>query len=402
MQQVHDEPVRNTAPAVLLGPARVIPKELPGITCRSIDVDLEAGKAEENAAQIVAELTSVRDKTIIAFRGGERFVESLESISLEAAAERPRLQNRGVYLITGGLGGIGLVVAEHLAREFNARLVLISRSAMPPETQWKAALDDCQTTEADKQRIRKLIQINSFAGGLLVAQADVTNLDQMRSVVDRARKQYGKIDGVFHAAGVLDDGPLLLKTAESAARVLDPKVRGTLVLEEALGDAPLGCFVLFSSISSILPPAGQVDYAAANAFLDAFALSRKGPVTVINWGAWSEVGMGARSASPHPWLEQRLLETPREKVYESQFSIERQWLLSEHKMKIGKALIPGTGYLEMAAAAFTRGTFRSPIQFENFFFLAPLTFGPSESKEVRVQLRLDDESSARKGAFRLD
>ncbi|HUD56687.1 MAG TPA: SDR family NAD(P)-dependent oxidoreductase [Terracidiphilus sp.] len=400
MQQVHDEPVRNPAPAVLLGPARVIPKELPGITCRSIDVDLEAGKAEENAAQIVAELTSVRDKTIIAFRGGERFVESLESISLEAAAERPRLQNRGVYLITGGLGGIGLVVAEHLAREFNARLVLISRSAMPPETQWKAALDDCQTTEADKQRIRKLIQINSFAGGLLVAQADVTNLDQMRSVVDRARKQYGKIDGVFHAAGVLDDGPLLLKTAESAARVLDPKVRGTLVLEEALGDAPLGCFVLFSSISSILPPAGQVDYAAANAFLDAFALSRKGPVTVINWGAWSEVGMGARSASPHPWLEQRLLETPREKVYASQFSIERQWLLSEHKMKIGKALIPGTGYLEMAAAAFTRGTFRSPIQFENVFFLAPLTFGPSESKEVRVQLRLDDESSARKGAFR--
>jgi NAD(P)-dependent dehydrogenase (short-subunit alcohol dehydrogenase family) len=144
-----------------------------------------------------------------------------------------------VYLITGGLGGIGLVVAEHLAREFNARLVLMSRSAMPPETQWKAALDDCQTTEVDKQRIRKLIQINSRAGGLLIAQADVTNLSQMRSVVDQARKLYGKIDGVFHAAGVLDDGPLLLKTPESAARVLDPKVRGTLVLEEALGDAPL-------------------------------------------------------------------------------------------------------------------------------------------------------------------
>ena len=110
--------------------------------------------------------------------------------------------------------------------------------------------------------------------------------------------------------------------------------------------------------------------------------------------------MGARSASPHPWLEQRLLDTPREKVYASQFSIERQWLLSEHRMKIGKALIPGTGYLEMAAAAFTRGTFRSPIQFENVFFLAPLTFGPSESKEVRVQLRLDDEAAAQKGTFR--
>jgi acyl transferase domain-containing protein/thioesterase domain-containing protein len=400
MQQVNYEPIRNPAAAVLLGPARVIPKELPGFVCRSIDVDIETNNVEQSAAQVVTEITHAVVNTTIAFRGGERFIESLEPISLDTAAERPRLKNRGVYLITGGLGGIGLVLAEHLAREFNARLVLVSRSAIPLETQWKAALDDVETTETERRRIRKLIQINSLAGGLLVVQADVTNLSQMRGVVDQARKQFGKIDGVFHAAGVLDDGPLLLKTAQSAAHVLDPKVRGTLVLEEALGDTPLSCFVLFSSISSIQPPAGQIDYAAANAFLDAFALSRKGPVTVVNWGAWSEVGMGARSASPHPWLEQRLLETPREKVYASRFSIGRQWLLSEHKMKIGKALIPGTGYLEMAAAAFTRGTLRSPIQFENVFFLAPLTFGSSESKEVRVQLRLDEEAAAHKGTFR--
>ena len=103
---------------------------------------------------------------------------------------------------------------------------------------------------------------------------------------------------------MLDDGPLMLKTATSAARVLDPKVRGTLVLEEALRGEHLACFVLFSSISSFLPPAGQVDYAAANAFLDAFALSRKGPVTAVNWGAWSGIGMAARAASL-PSLAQR-------------------------------------------------------------------------------------------------
>jgi NAD(P)-dependent dehydrogenase (short-subunit alcohol dehydrogenase family) len=93
------------------------------------------------------------------------------------------LQNRGVYLITGGLGGIGLVVAEHLAREFNARLVLVSRSTIPQESQWKAALENDQTTATAKQTIRKLIEINAIAGGLLIAQADVTNLSQMRSVV---------------------------------------------------------------------------------------------------------------------------------------------------------------------------------------------------------------------------
>ena len=133
MQQVSEEPVRNPARAVLLGPARVIPKELPGITCCSIDVDLESGKATECAAQIVAEMASIRDNATVAFRGGERFVETLDPLNLSAAPERRRLQPRGVYLITGGLGGIGLVVAEHLAREFNARLVLVTRSTLPLE-----------------------------------------------------------------------------------------------------------------------------------------------------------------------------------------------------------------------------------------------------------------------------
>jgi acyl transferase domain-containing protein/thioesterase domain-containing protein/acyl carrier protein len=400
MQQVFEEPVRHPARAVLLGPVRVIPKELPEIACRSIDVDLESGSIEECAPRIIAEMASVRENATIAFRRGERFIETLEPLDLAAAPERHRLQRRGVYLITGGVGGIGLTVAEHLAREFNARLVLVSRSALPAEAQWEASLIDAQQTDADKQRIRKLIEIRSCAGGLLVAQGDVTNLDQMRKVVALARQHYGKIDGVFHAAGILDDGPLMLKTAQSAARVLDPKVRGTLVLEEALRDASLSCFVLFSSISSIFPPAGQVDYAAANAFLDAFALSRKDPVTVINWSAWREVGMGARSASPHPLLEQRLLETPGKTVYASQFSLQRQWLLSEHRMKTGKSLIPGTGYLEIVAAAFSRGSLNSAVEFEDVFFLAPLTFDPSETKEVRVQLRRDQEVGPAKGTYR--
>jgi acyl transferase domain-containing protein/thioesterase domain-containing protein/acyl carrier protein len=400
MQQVGEEPVRNPARAVSLGPARVIPKELPGITCRSIDVDFESGQAGECAAEIVAEMASIRENATVAYRRGERFVESLEPLSLGDAPERHRLEHGGVYLITGALGGIGLVVAEYLAHEFSARLVLVSHSTPPPEEQWETSLIDAQETEANKQKIRKLIEIRSSATGLLVVQGDVTNRTQMRNVVALARQHFGKIDGVFHAAGILDDGPLMLKTASGAARVLDPKVRGTLVLEEVLRDAPLSCFVLFSSISSIFPPAGQVDYAAANAFLDAFALSRKDPVTVVNWGAWRDVGMGARSASPHPLLEQRLLETPAEIVYASQFSIERQWLLAEHRLKAGKALIPGTSYMEMAAAAFSRGSFHGAIEFQDVFFLAPLTFNGHESREVRVQLKREQEGGASKGTFR--
>ena len=399
MQQIAEEPILNPARAVVLGPARVIPKELPGINCLSIDIDLESSKSSECAGQIVAEMAAVSASITVAFRAGQRFVESLESFDLSSAPQHPRLQPRGVYLITGGVGGIGLVVAEHLAREFNARLILVTRTELPPEAKWESSLNDSLQSDDTKRKIRKLIEIRSLAGGLLVTHADVTNLDQMRDVVALARQHYGKIDGVFHAAGVLDDGPLMLKTAESVARVLDPKVRGTLILEEALRDTQLSCFVLFSSISSILPPAGQVDYVAANAFLDAFALSRGGPVTVINWGAWRDVGMAARSASPHPLLEQRLLATPTEIVYSSQFSQQQQWLLSEHRFKTGHALIPGTGYMEMAAAAFTRGSLRSAIELTNVFFLSPLTFDPAESREVRVQLQSEHEAGPEKGSF---
>ncbi len=402
LQQVFDEPVLNPARALLHGPARVIPAELPDVRCRSIDLDFESGEADRSAGQVIAEMSVPGDDATVAFRRGERFVETFEPITLSAVHEH-RVEEGGVYLITGGLGGIGLAVAEHMAREFNARLVLVGRSALPPEAEWESLLSNTRLSDEEKVRIRKLIEIRAASSGLVVVQGDVTNPEQMRSVVAMALRSFGGIDGVFHAAGVLDDAPLLLKTAESAARVLDPKVRGTLVLEQALRDVPLRSFVLFSSISSILPAPGQVDYAAANAFLDAFALSRKGPATVINWGAWRDAGMAARSKSVHPFLQERLLETPREIVYTSHLSQARQWALSEHMLwsgTQGKALLPGTGYLEMAAAALSRGLLRGAIEFQNVFFLAPLKLEADEVREVRVQLRRDQGGAPQDNAYR--
>ena len=399
MQQVTEEPVHAPARAVLLGPTRIIPEELPGMNCRAVDVDLETGSASDCAAQIIAEMEAIQKRAVVAYRGGKRFEETIDRFNLSAAPERKRLKSGGTYLITGGLGGIGLVVAQHLAREFKARLILVSRTAMPAQEQWEALLNDKSQTEVEKQRIRKLIEIRSAAGGLLVAEADVTNLKQMSEVVAHAHKRFGSIDGVFHAAGVLDDGPLMLKTAPAAARVLDPKVRGTLVLEQALRDESLSCFFLFSSISSILPYAGQIDYAAANAFLDSFAVSRGPAVTVVNWDAWREVGMAARLAFPQPLLEKRLINSPSQVAFTSQLSVEKQWMLSDHRLKNGKALVVGTAYLEMAAEAFAGGSFPGSLDFKDVYFLAPLSFEGSESKELRVQLQPDENAGTKTGEY---
>ena len=113
-------------------------------------------------------------------------------------------------------------------------------------------------------------------------------------------------------------------------------------------------------------------------------------MTAINWGAWREIGMAARAISPHPWLEERLLDAPNEIVYAGRFSQQRRWVLSEHQFKNGIALIPGTGHLEMVAGAFTHGSLQGAIEFRNVFFLAPLMFSAGESKEVRVQLQREE------------
>ena len=398
LQQVADEPVCTPERAVVFGLARTLHKELPGFTCQAVDLDFDGSEPGRFSQVLIAE-TYGADNATVAWRGGRRFAESLDAHELPAAPDRARLEAGGVYLITGGLGGLGLAIAEHLARTFKARLVLAGRTPLPPESQWEEEVRTQRLSEPDRKRLCKLIEIRSLAGGLAVATCDITNLAQARAAVELAQNRFGRLDGVFHAAGVLDDAPLLLKSADSAARVLAPKLQGTLALEQALHGIPLRCFVLFSSISSIDPPGGQVDYAAANAFLDAFALSRKQGVQVVNWGAWGEAGMAVRAASPHPWLQERLLDAPDRIVFGSRFSTKDHWVLAEHRLKNGLSILPATAQLELVAGAFARRSLQQPIEFRDVYFVAPLTVDGGESREVRAQLQREADSESGGNAF---
>ncbi len=157
-----------------------------------------------------------------------------------------------------------------------------------------------------QDRVERLL---STGAEVLFANADVTDVAEMRQALDRAYRRFGAIHGVVHAAGVAGDGLIQLKTTEAAANVLAPKVTGTLVLADLLKDTPLDFFVLFSSIRSLQGGVGHSDYCAANAFLDAFARHKGAPVQSINWGAWSEVGMSADYVREHNLNADELLDT---------------------------------------------------------------------------------------------
>jgi acyl transferase domain-containing protein/thioesterase domain-containing protein/acyl carrier protein len=396
MQSIAGEPIEDPRSALVLGPARVIPKELPGIICRSLDIDLAAQSRAAWAEQIVAEQSAPFGESIVALRGSERWVETIEPTDPGSWPIRRRLRNNGVYLITGGLGGLGLVIAEELARRVQARLVLVARTPFPAAAEWRNALQAPETPENVRQQLRKLIEIESLGAEAIVLAADVCRLDQIRHVVQTAQQRFGSIHGVIHAAGAIEDGPLLVKSRESAARVLGPKLCGTLVLDEAVhevqdGTTPertLDFSVLFSSISSIEAPAGQIDYVAANAFLDAYAHSRRDQnVFAINWGPWREVGMAAGTPVAHPLLGRRLVESADQVVYSVPLNSDRHWMLTDHCLKSGQAVVPGTGYLEMASAALTNGSFDQGVEFEDVFFVAPLLAERGRDKDARVVLK---------------
>jgi myxalamid-type polyketide synthase MxaB len=181
----------------------------------------------------------------------------------------------GAYLITGGLGGLGLQVARWLIRKGAKDLVLMGRSDPTPAV--RATLQAWRSEGVE----------------VTVARADVAQKDQ----VDRALAGI-PLRGVVHAAGVLDDGVLVQLDRARFARALAPKVQGAWNLHLATRDTPLECFVLFSSVTCLFGSPGQGNYAAGNAFLDALAHERRRlglPALAINWGPWADVGMAARN-----------------------------------------------------------------------------------------------------------
>ncbi len=306
MQTILGGDGRHPEKALLLGPCKVIPQEHANISCRSVDIELVAGRSENVRAiadLLLGEATNSFDENIVAYRGGYRWVQSVERVRQPPAAEPASyLRQFGVYLITGGTGGIGLTFAKHFAEAAKARLVLTSRSGLPPRSAWSRWIESHDSADGTSDKIRQIRILEDLGSEVIVAAADSADEQQMRAVIAQAIEKFGPIHGVIHAAGLPGGGLIQLKSRDAAETVLSPKVRGTLLLEYLLANEKLDFFVLCSSVNALYGGVGAVDYCAANAFLDAYAAARsaegRGRIVSINWDAWREVGMAAKMDVP--------------------------------------------------------------------------------------------------------
>lgn len=423
MQRVGDEPLPHPEKATVLGPCLTIPKEMPGVTVRQIDLQLPerapAGRGQRIRdasgtadawdglrTQLREDLFASAGSEIVAYRAGRRWARAYDGLALPPVVDgRDRFRQGGVYLITGGSGDLALVMARELHARFGARLMLVGRSALPPRAKWPLHIR-CRPRHDRLRRVIELISAVEAEGGQIAYRsADVGNPEEMARALAETVERFGALNGVLHTAGLVDDELMQVKSLERAEAVLAPKLHGTIVLDRLLRDIPLELFVLFSSTSTDTAPAGQADYVAANAYLNAYAESRAGMVgrrtVAIHWGVWNEVGLAARAtaaqatgpaevAAPVPanglffthWVE----DFDGVSWLETELSAASHWLLDEHRMLSGQAVLPGTGYVEIIAQAVREYGIERAVAIQDLVFLRPLTVPDGERFSLRVRL----------------
>jgi acyl transferase domain-containing protein/acyl carrier protein len=305
MQSITGEEELHPGKSTVLGPVKVIPGEYSNLSCHSIDIVLpEPGsvKDERLIDQLSMELMLESPDNVIAYRGIHRWKQVFEPIRVEKSRdETQRLREKGIYLITGGLGGIGLVLGEYLAKTVHARLILIGRSPFPEKAVWKEWLETHDAQEPTSRKIRGVQELENLGAEVIVLNADVSNQEEMQKVMIQAKEKFGEINGIIHAAGIPDGALIQRGTRNILESVFKSKVRGTLVLDTVLNDNGIDLDFLFfcSSLTSIFSPIGQVGYCAANNFLDSYAhhkTLKDNVFTVsVNWDTWRETGMAVEA-----------------------------------------------------------------------------------------------------------
>jgi acyl transferase domain-containing protein len=390
--------VRAAGRATLIGPCRVAPVEHPEFRVRLIDLD-GAVTDDDACDRMLSELSVETPVPITAYRGRVRMTPSVTPVKVSETS--PASDARAVCIVTGAFGGLGREVSRWLAQTRAERLVLLVRSGTE-------AGADAWSRRAFVQDLADLgVQVD-------VHVADISDASAVQSVVRQTVECAGRVDEVYHLAGTLDDGLLARKDLSAMQRVLAPKVAGTLALDSALraeGQRPV--VVLFSSASAHIGVVGQIDYAAANAFLDtwAYADHQGGPrYRVIDWGMWSEVGMAAAldrdmavgnelPAAPlpiaHPTLHSWGTREDGARVFWGDIAATDHWTLRDHRLRAsGEAVLPGTAYIDLMLTAHRAVEGDGPVELRDVTFSEPMLFSGSARRRLILTMRKRDSGWA--------
>ncbi|MFF2012622.1 SDR family oxidoreductase [Streptomyces sp. NPDC058195] len=390
--------------SLLLGAATVIPQETSGTVCRVLDLTGTGLDAPGEAAvrTVLGALVSTGTETELAVRGRHVWVRGFDRVDWVApasgqGAEQTGLRDGGVYLITGGLGGVGLALAEQIAATADRPVLgLLGRSGFPAPADWDAHLAAHDGTDATSARIQRLRRLESLGARVMVLRADVTDEKQTRCAVDELRAAAGPLHGVVHAAGLPSQGMIVTKSPADADPVLAAKTHGLLVLDAVCSADDLDFMLLCSSVTAVLGGPGQSDYAAANAFLDAWAQYKRRdsglPVTSVGWDTWRDVGMAAgldsrfgldsgTELTGHPLLRRLVRSTAASRTYATVFSTEESWIVADHRIQ-EHGLVPGTAYLELVRAAVAEQAAGRDIEIGDVQYMVPVVVADGQSREV--------------------
>lgn len=275
---IDDEDVIPCAGSIL-GFAKSMAKEYQYWKTTCIDIDLKDWESDkEILTRLIAEEPAGKNGEEVVIRNRQRYLHRIIPTGL-SISKSTSFRKDGVYLILGGAGGIGLEFCRYLTLKIGAKVALVGRSDL----------------SADK--FEKISSMKALGAKILYMKADATDLNSMKAAVLEVKREFGRINGVVHSAIVMKDRAIRNMSERDLIDSLEPKVRGSIILYEAVKEEKLDFFMFFSSIQSFVGNGGQANYAAACGFKDSFALYlRKSvnlPVKLINWGYWGSVGVAS-------------------------------------------------------------------------------------------------------------
>ncbi|AUT01015.1 AMP-dependent synthetase [Nostoc sp. CENA543] len=264
--------------SAVLGLLKTIPQELPWLNCRHID--LPFAEAEQNGEFILKEIQIYAKEREVAYRNGQRFVPRLEKVDfISQSPSAITFKQGGMYLITGGLGGIGVEVARYLLQHYQAKLLLVGRTPLTSE-----------------KRLKVYQELKQIGGELIYEAVDICNLKQLQITVEKAQAQWGKnLDGILHLAGTFHEQLVIDETQESLKSILRPKVLGAWVLHQLIKHNQDSIFINFSSVNGFFGATAVGAYGAANSFLDSFSHYQNAQSKLasycLSWSMWDDRGM---------------------------------------------------------------------------------------------------------------